>query len=106
MNERISFHRERVPVLPGSRWTVVQHHVRVGGEDFARISSVSGLPQSWRVRVLEPDVWSGEFYGYPEARAWALEMARRKVDPSRGPIVSTKTPYGNEQPLTSEEGGR
>lgn len=94
---KIAVHRERVRFAPGSRWYTVQHHVHVGGERFATITSLSGLAHSWRVQVYDPPLWSGEFYGMPEARAWALEMARRKVDPTRGPIVSTKTAYGSEE---------
>jgi hypothetical protein len=101
---KIAVHRERVPGAPGSRWYTVRHHVEIGGERFATITSLSGLPHSWRVQVHDPALWSGEFYGMPEARAWALEMARRKLDPSRGPIASVKTPYGGEQALPAQEG--
>jgi hypothetical protein len=100
---KISVHRERVPFAPNSRFYKTNWHVHIGGERFATIYGDAGIPHSWRVHVLAPNLWSGDFYGLADARPWALEMARRKLDPSRGPIVSTRTQYGAEQRLTPEE---
>ena len=102
--QKITVHRERVPYAPGSRHFTVRWHVHIGGERFATIASTGTMTSSWRVHLLNPEVWSGYHYGYPEARAWALEMARRKVAPSRGPVASTKDQYGYEQRVTPLEG--
>jgi hypothetical protein len=101
---KITVHRERVQYAPGSRHFTVVHVVHIGGEPFARMSSIGALTSSWRVHILDPEVWSGDFYGLADARAWALEMARRKLDPARGPIVSTKTQYQTEQRITPLDG--
>ena len=97
---KIQVHRERIPVALGSKFYNVRWHVYIGDEPFARITSIGALTGSWRVFIEDPKVESGEFYGLAEARAWALEMAERKLDPARGPIVSTRTRYQTEQRIT------
>lgn len=100
---KITVHRVRVPFSPTSRYFSIRWDVYLGGEPFAHIYSTGATFGSWHCQILDPAVWSGDFYGKAEARAWALEMARRKIDPSRGPIVSTKNQYGGEQAI--KEGG-
>lgn len=99
---KITVHRETAPITPESRFTFTRWRVRIGGADFATISSVGAAVGSWRCHILDPDVWSGDFYDKQSARAWALEMAQRKLDPSRGAIESVKDEYGSERRIGAD----
>jgi hypothetical protein len=100
---KITTHRERQRI-GDTRYFQVVHVVRVGGAPFARITSIGTITSSWRVFIEDPKVQTGTFYGLADARAWALEMAQRKLDPTRGPIVSTLGQYGDEARVTPLEG--
>lgn len=90
---KITVHRSRQYVTPASRFYDVVWHISIDDDAFARIWSLAG---TWHCHLVDGSLYSGDFHSLADARAWGTEMARRRIDPTRGPLVSRKGPYGHE----------